>query len=56
MMNTYVSLLIAGFGGGFVRGLIGYLKEQSKNYNNVVRYMDETRVFSEAVSETREGV
>jgi len=24
----YISLLIAGFGGGFVRGLIGYLKYQ----------------------------
>ncbi len=27
-MNEYVSLLIAGFGGGFVRGLVGYLKHQ----------------------------
>jgi hypothetical protein len=34
MMNTYVSLLIAGFGGGFVRGLIGYLKHQYA-YKNV---------------------
>ena len=24
----YISLLVAGFGGGFVRGLIGYLKYQ----------------------------
>ncbi len=30
----YISLLIAGFGGGFVRGLIGYLKYQY-SYKNV---------------------
>lgn len=30
----YTSLLIAGFGGGFVRGLIGYLKHQY-DYKNV---------------------
>jgi hypothetical protein len=27
-MNIYISLLIAGFGGGLVRGLIGFLKHQ----------------------------
>jgi len=27
-MIEYISLLIAGFGGGFVRGLIGFLKHQ----------------------------
>jgi uncharacterized membrane protein YjjP (DUF1212 family) len=30
----YISILIAGFGGGFVRGLIGYLKYQY-SYKNV---------------------
>lgn len=30
----YISLLIGGFGGGFVRGLIGYLKHQY-DYKNV---------------------
>jgi hypothetical protein len=33
-MITYVSLLIAGFGGGLVRGMIGYLKYQY-SYKNV---------------------
>ena len=33
-MNIYISLLIAGFGGGFVRGLIGFLKYQY-SYKNV---------------------
>jgi hypothetical protein len=32
-MST-IALLIAGFGGGFVRGLIGYLKHQY-DYKNV---------------------
>lgn len=27
-MDIYVSILIAGFGGGVVRGLIGFLKHQ----------------------------
>jgi len=27
-MSIYISLLIAGFGGGLVRGLIGFLKNQ----------------------------
>ena len=27
-MDIYLSLLIAGFGGGVVRGLIGFLKNQ----------------------------
>lgn len=27
-MDIYLSLLIAGFGGGLVRGLIGFLKHQ----------------------------
>ncbi|MFA5729979.1 MAG: hypothetical protein WC938_02015 [Candidatus Paceibacterota bacterium] len=27
-MTFYISILIAGFGGGFVRGLIGFLKHQ----------------------------
>lgn len=30
----YIEILIAGFGGGFVRGLIGYLKHQY-SYKNV---------------------
>lgn len=30
----YISILIAGFGGGFVRGLISYLKYQY-SYKNV---------------------
>jgi len=33
-MSTYISLLIAGFGGGFVRGMVGYLKHQY-SYKNV---------------------
>jgi len=32
---------------------IGYLKELNRNYNHVVGYIDEVRVFSEAVSEAR---
>ncbi|MFZ3054618.1 MAG: hypothetical protein WA091_01360 [Minisyncoccales bacterium] len=27
-MSIYISLLIAGFGGGLVRGLVGFLKNQ----------------------------
>jgi hypothetical protein len=27
-MTIYISILIAGFGGGLVRGLIGFLKHQ----------------------------
>lgn len=27
-MTTYISILVAGFGGGLVRGLIGFLKHQ----------------------------
>jgi len=27
-MSLYISILIAGFGGGVVRGLIGFLKHQ----------------------------
>lgn len=27
-MSIYISILIAGFGGGLVRGLIGFLKNQ----------------------------
>ncbi len=27
-MNIYISILIAGFGGGLVRGLIGFIKNQ----------------------------
>ena len=33
-MTTYLSILIAGFGGGMVRGLIGFLKHQY-DYKNV---------------------
>ncbi|MCK9577886.1 hypothetical protein M0R01_00120 [bacterium] len=28
IFNIYISILIAGFGGGVVRGMIGYLKHQ----------------------------
>ena len=27
-MNIYISILIAGFGGGLVRGIIGFVKNQ----------------------------
>jgi len=27
-MNIYLSILIAGFGGGMVRGLVGFIKHQ----------------------------
>lgn len=33
-MNYYFAILIAGFGGGTVRGLMGYLKHQF-SYKNV---------------------
>lgn len=33
-MSIYISILIAGFGGGFVRGLIGFIKNQY-NYKNI---------------------
>ena len=33
-MSIYISLLTAGFGGGFVRGLMGFLKYQY-SYKNV---------------------
>jgi hypothetical protein len=33
-MTIFASILIAGFGGGFVRGLIGFLKHQY-DYKNV---------------------
>jgi len=33
-MITCITILIAGFGGGFVRGLIGFLKHQY-DYKNV---------------------
>jgi hypothetical protein len=32
-MSIYLSILIAGFGGGVVRGLMGFLKNQY-NYKN----------------------
>jgi len=32
--NIYISILIAGFGGGLVRGTVGYLKHQY-DYKNV---------------------
>ncbi|MDD5569003.1 MAG: hypothetical protein PHG23_01135 [Candidatus Pacebacteria bacterium] len=32
-MNLFLSILIAGFGGGLVRGLIGYLKTRT-GYTN----------------------
>ncbi|MFA6252601.1 MAG: hypothetical protein WCX74_04345 [Candidatus Paceibacterota bacterium] len=32
--NIYISILIAGFGGGVTRGIIGYLKHQY-DYKNV---------------------
>lgn len=34
IFNIYISILIAGFGGGVVRGMIGYLKHQY-DYKNV---------------------
>jgi len=34
ILNIYFSILIAGFGGGVVRGIIGYLKHQY-DYKNV---------------------
>lgn len=33
-MNTYLAILIAGFGGGAIRGLVGFLKHQF-SYKNV---------------------
>ena len=33
-MSEYISIIIAGFGGGMVRGLMGYLKHQY-SYKNV---------------------
>lgn len=33
-MDIYFSLLVAGFGGGLVRGLIGFLKNQY-SYKNI---------------------
>lgn len=33
-MTIYIAILIAGFGGGLVRGLIGFLKHQY-DYKNV---------------------
>lgn len=34
MFNIYLSILIAGFGGGTVRGLVGFVKHQY-SYKNV---------------------
>ena len=34
LINFYISSLIAGFGGGLLRGVIGYLKHQY-DYKNV---------------------
>jgi hypothetical protein len=34
LINLYISSLVAGFGGGVVRGIIGYLKHQY-DYKNV---------------------
>ncbi|MDD4409355.1 MAG: hypothetical protein PHW52_01740 [Candidatus Pacebacteria bacterium] len=34
LINSYISLLIAGFGGGLIRGILGYLKHQY-DYKNV---------------------
>ncbi|HOS87998.1 MAG TPA: hypothetical protein PL093_00605 [Candidatus Pacearchaeota archaeon] len=34
-MNFFISILIAGFGGGAVRGLVGFLKKESSySYKN----------------------
>lgn len=33
-MNIYLAILIAGFGGGAIRGLVGYIKHQF-SYKNV---------------------
>ncbi|HUV81309.1 MAG TPA: hypothetical protein VMW21_02200 [Patescibacteria group bacterium] len=33
-MNTYILILIAAFGGGFTRGLVGFIKHQF-SYKNV---------------------
>jgi hypothetical protein len=33
-MNIYLAILIAGFGGGVLRGLVGYIKHQF-SYKNV---------------------
>lgn len=33
-MNVYLAVLIAGFGGGVLRGLVGYIKHQF-SYKNV---------------------
>ncbi|MFA5080258.1 MAG: hypothetical protein WC472_01380 [Candidatus Paceibacterota bacterium] len=34
LLNIYFSILISGFGGGMVRGIVGYLKHQY-DYKNV---------------------
>ncbi|MFH1181142.1 MAG: hypothetical protein V1705_01895 [bacterium] len=46
-MNTYIFILIAGFGGGAVRGLVGIIKHQLSYKNtpfNLVYFLGMTSV------------